>query len=109
MRARSHRWTWASMKGISRISRCLASVSGPASGGVEGGRSGEAAFLAGHEADHRGAFLDLAEAAHRDPRAHVVDLALRDLLEDRALESRRRQAVDDHPLGGELLAERLGE
>src|SRR3546814_4279013 len=45
--------------------------------GVEGRRGGEAAFLAGYETDHRGAFVDVAEPPHRNLRAHVIDLALR--------------------------------
>src|SRR3546814_13113385 len=34
--------------------------------GVEGRRGGEAAFLAGYETDHRGAFVDVAEPPHRN-------------------------------------------
>src|SRR5687768_12007745 len=104
MRARSQRWTWASRKGRSRIV-LLASISGATSGRIERGAGGEAALLAGHEADHGRALLDFAQSAHRNARAHVVHLALRDLLQDRALERRRRQAVGDHALGGQLLAQ----
>src|SRR3546814_11263841 len=60
--------------------------------GVEGRRGGEAAFLAGYEPDHRGAFVDVAEPTHRNLRAHVIDLALRHLIEDRAVDEIGRAA-----------------
>src|SRR3546814_12798472 len=75
---------------------------------VEDRRGGEAAFLAGYETDHRGAFVDVAEPPHRNLRAHVIDLALRQLIEDRAVEGRGREAVDRPALARQFLAEALG-
>src|SRR3546814_15592544 len=76
---------------------------------VEDRRGGEAAFLAGYETDHRGAFVDVAEPPHRNLRAHVIDLALRQLIEDRAVDGHGRAAVDRHALARQFLAEALGQ
>jgi hypothetical protein len=76
---------------------------------VEHRCGGEGAFLAGHKADHGGAFLDLAQTAHGDLAAHVIDLALGQLRQDRALEGRRGQRIGDHALAGQFLAQRFGQ
>ena len=76
---------------------------------VERRGGGEAALFGGHKADHGGAFLDLAQAAHGDFGAHIVDLALGQLLQDRAFEGGGGQAVGDDALAGQFLAQRLGE
>ena len=63
----------------------------------------------GQEA-HRGGVLGRrAEALHGNLGAHVIDVALGHIVQDGALERRRGHGIDDHALGGQLLAQRLGE
>ncbi|PAV66636.1 hypothetical protein WR25_23081 [Diploscapter pachys] len=85
------------------------SVGRPPARRVEGRRGGEAAFLAGHEADHRRAFRNFAQPPHRNLAAHIIDLALRQLREDRALERRRGQRIGDDALARQFLAQGFGE
>src|SRR3982750_52435 len=51
--------------------------------------------------------MNLTETSHRNPCPHVFELTLGQLLKDRTVKHRRRNAVHENTLGGELLAERL--
>src|SRR5258708_9121998 len=75
---------------------CLpfASVSCAATGKVEDRAGGEGAILGAGPADGGGDFLDQAEAAHGNLGQHVVDVLLRDLVENRRLHPFRRHDVN---------------
>ncbi len=81
------------------------SVGRPAAGEVEDGTRGEGAVFAAQPSHERGSFLLFAKAVHRDLREHVVDVLLRELLENVGLNDGRRDAVHDDTSSGQFLAE----
>src|SRR5690242_8160694 len=85
------------------------SIRGAAAGDIEGGGGREGALFAGQPADQGGDLLYLAQAAHRNFRLHVVDLCLRKLGQDGALEGGGGDAVDAHAGAGQLFAQGFGQ
>src|SRR4051812_34059252 len=89
--------------------RLFTSISGTASGNVEGRARRERTFIAGKPADQGGILRGFAQTAHGNLGPHIVDLAFRQLCQNCALECRGRDAVDQNALGSQLLAQALGE
>src|ERR1700732_3019552 len=95
----------------SALSLVFASISigGAPAGNIESRSGRERTFFAGKPANQRGAFHGFAQPAHGNLGLHIVYLTFRQLREDSAFEGRGRYAIHQDALGGELLAEALGE
>src|SRR5687767_11276233 len=85
------------------------SVRRATTGQVEHRACRETAFIAQQPADERDNLLHFREPIHRDLRLHVVDEALRQLLEQWGVESRRCDYVCNHAGRREFFTERLRE
>src|SRR5579859_5010577 len=81
------------------------SISGTTARNIEGRGRRERTFLARQPTHEGGDLLHPAQAPHGNLRFHVIDLALRQLREQRAGECRRGHAIHPDPGRGELLAE----
>src|SRR2546423_954897 len=80
---------------------------GPAAGDVEARTGREGELLARQEADERRDLVRLSHPPEWDSRRHVRDVLLGDLSQDRRVDHRRRDAVDEHAASGDILADRL--
>src|SRR5260370_1272564 len=76
-------------------------------GDVEAGSGREAHLLAREPADQRCDLGGLADTAEWNARRHEVDVLLRELLEDRRVDHRGRDAVDENAGVDDVLADRL--